>query len=371
MDSLRFTLAPGWLFLVTLSPAAAAAGPGEFNHAKLAETARTSFIIPGYRRFGEQLQTLKTSIVAHCQSPSRSKLEHVRETYRRTITAWGRVEIISFGPIAEANRFERIFYWPDRKGIGRRQVRRLLAARQKGVLEPDRLTSKSVAVQGLSALKLMLYGADSDDFATGKDGGFACLYASAVAHNLSRIIAKILEGWQHDGAFAKLWRSPGPENVAYLKPNEMTLELVKALDHGLENLRDRRIAPVLGFGANRRRKSRPVLWRSKLSMVLISANIAGLRDLLFEGGLARAYVDSKPYQDERAQGYMLSIKRDFKMLFDRSERLAREPDPLARRDVASRLVPIGFPLKSIRHRAVSEIKTAAGLSIGFNAADGD
>ncbi|MGI9411060.1 MAG: hypothetical protein ACR2OV_13370, partial [Hyphomicrobiaceae bacterium] len=147
--------------------------------------------------------------------------------------------------------------------------------------------------------------------------------------------------------------------------------LVKALDNGLANLRDRRIAPVLGFGANRRRKSRPVLWRSKLSMVLIHANIAGLNDLLFEGGLADAYVESKPYQDGRAADTLSSIRSEFKLTLGMAEQLARDPDPFARPDIKSRLVPIGFPLKNIRHYAVSEIKAAAGLAIGFNASDGD
>ena len=124
--------------LVALSPAATSAAPAEFDHRKLAETARTRFIIPGYSQFGRRLNALKQAIAALCMSPSQPGLDEARASYRQTIAAWGRIEIISFGPVAEQNRFERILYWPDRKGRGSRQVRRLLAKKNR---TPSRLAA--------------------------------------------------------------------------------------------------------------------------------------------------------------------------------------------------------------------------------------
>ena len=347
------------------------AAPADFKHRQLADVARVKFILPGYKLLGQRLLALNASIGELCKAPALKQLQLSRKAYRDGIAAWGKVEFIRFGPVAVNNRYEQIFYWPDRKGRGRRQVLRLLSAADESILETGRLANKSVAVQGLTALEHVLFGKTSGTLAKGPANSFDCRYAAAIVANLESINSAILAGWQLNGGFAAIWHSPGPDNPVYLEPNEVSLELVKALDYGLENLRDRRIAPVLGFGKNRRRKSRPVLWRSKSSMVLINANIEGLRDLLFKAGLANAYIDSKPYNDERAKDLMASIRSEFKLTIGMSRQLAGEPDPFADPNIVARLVPIGFPLKNIRHNAVSEIKAAAGLAIGFNASDGD
>lgn len=354
--------------LLAVTPFAA---PADFDHRKLANDARVKFIIPGYQRLGVKIASLKTSVASLCQAPSSEKLQDARTAYRDVISAWGAVEMIRFGPAAAQNRLERLFYWPDRKGRGRRQVLRVLSAKDPSALLPDQLAIKSVAVQGLTALEIILHGKASGELAAGQGGSFACRYGHAIVRNLESINVGILAGWQPDGEFTAIWRSPGPDNPVYLKPGEVSLELVKALDHGLENLRDRRIAPVLGFGRNRRRKSRPVLWHSKNSMVLINANIEGLYNLLFNGGLADAFIASKPYKDNRAADLMNSIKSEFEIMLGMSRSIAKEADPFADPDITARLVPIGFPLKNIRHNAITQIKSAAGLAIGFNASDGD
>ena len=345
--------------------------PADFDHRKLAEIARSKFIVPKYENLRAGIQSLQAAISTLCQAPGKQQLAFARKSYRDAVASWGPVEFIRFGPVAKQNRLERLFYWPDRKGRGRRQVLRLLSAKDKSALDPGQLAVKSVAVQGLTALELILFSKASDQLASKGTDSFACSYAMAIASNLGNIVAEILKEWTPGGEFELIWSSPGTQNPAYLSPSEVSLELVKTLDHGLENLRDRRIAPILGFGKNRRRKSRPVLWRSKSSMILINANIEGLYELLFDGGLADAYVASKPYKGERAEDLMASIKSEFELMIGMSRQLASEADPFSDADIAGRLVPIGFPLRNIRHNAVTELKSAAGLAIGFNASDGD
>ncbi len=349
----------------------ASAVPAQFKHRQLAKVAVEKLIIPGYKGFGRQLASLQSTIGSLCRSPSIDNLQRARQAYRRTIAAWGKVEIIQFGPVTKANRLERIFYWPDRKGRGSRQVRRLISATDKSALTRKNLAQKSVAVQGLTALELVLFGKRANELSESGADGYACRYGAAVADNVVAINRAILDEWQPNAEFGRVWHSPGPDNQVYLKPSEVTLELVKALDHGLENLRDRRIAPVLGFGKNRRRKARPVLWRSKNTMVLVHANIEGLRNLLFQGGLAEAYIASRPSNDDRAADLMESIRNEFGLTLGISGKMADEPDPFAQPDIAARLVPIGFPLRNIRHNAIAQLKSAAGLAIGFNASDGD
>ena len=68
---------------------------------------------------------------------------------------------------------------------------------------------------------------------------------------------------------------------------------------------------------------------------------------------------------------MSSIRNEFKLTLRMTDALALQTDPFALPDIQRRLIPIGFPLRNIRANAVGEIKAAAGLSIGFNASDGD
>ena len=307
-------------------------------------------------------------MAALCSAPSARHLTAARNTFRDAIDAWGRVELIMFGPIAEDNRFERVFFWPDRKGIGQRQVRSILAKRDETATRHETLSTKSVAVQGLSALELLLYDKTAKELANATANGFRCRYGRAIAVNLSSVSREVTDGWSTKGTFTTVWLSPGSANSSYLVPSETTLELIKSIDHMLEIVRDQRISPVIGFGRTRRRQ-RPILWRSKLGMVLINANLEGARDL-FEAGLAQAYT-AQSRMPKRAKATIDSFRTDFRLLTATSGELSKDPAPFARSDIKKRLIGLGFPLKSLRQNVVAQIKSAAGLSIGFNASDGD
>jgi predicted lipoprotein len=74
----------------------------------------------------------------------------------------GRRRDIRFGPVTEENRLERILFWPDRKGIGLKQVQAAIAGEDATAADPQTLPGKSVAMQGLGALEFVLFGTGSD-----------------------------------------------------------------------------------------------------------------------------------------------------------------------------------------------------------------
>jgi uncharacterized protein len=340
-----------------------------FDHARLAEQARLNFMVPGYQRLHEAVEKLQSSTSRLCATPSPGNLGDAHRAFRTAIGAWGRVEMITFGPIAQDNRYERIFFWPDRKGLGRRQVRRLIANTSGAPITATALPRMSVAVQGLTALEYILYGKGSKLLAEPGNAGRRCQFADAITRNLSAIITQVRTAWSEDGAFTKIWSSPGKDNPAYLSGSETTLELVKALDQDLAMVRDRRIGPALGL-SRKRRVRRPILWRSRLGLVLIKGNIQGARDLFVDGGLAAAGTTGKAKETE-AQSEVESIRNEFKLMLRATSELAEMPADFDNQDIKRRLVAVGFPLKSLRARAVQLMKSAAGLSVGFNASDGD
>jgi predicted lipoprotein len=119
----------------------------------------------------------------------------VKDAFAAAVVAWSNVEILRFGPITENRRFERLFHWPDPKGLGQRQIEAALKSRDEAVTQPDELAGKSVALQGLPALEYLLYGNGAE------------ILAGAPAVDDSR---DALPGVDTPGAFAAILRSPSP-----------------------------------------------------------------------------------------------------------------------------------------------------------------
>ena len=225
-------------------------------------------------------------------------------------------------------------------------------------------------MQGLTALELLLHNAKSDMLATGRPNTYRCRFAQSITVNLGRMTREILASWSDGGAFQKVWAAPGPDNPVYLGASETSLELIKAFELALQNARDHRIVPAIGLGP-KRRVFRPVLWRSGLGMVLIHGNIAGAHKLFSKGGLADSYLAAARQTDASAPDALESIETEFDLLLETTGGLSTIAQPFKQPTTRNRLLGAGFPLKNIRQQAVARFKRAAGLSIGFNAADGD
>lgn len=54
-----------------------------------------------------------------------------------TVSSWSTIEIVRVGPVIEKNRFERVLYYPDKKGLGLKQVQRYLAEKMKASPVPN------------------------------------------------------------------------------------------------------------------------------------------------------------------------------------------------------------------------------------------
>jgi uncharacterized protein len=357
------------LFAATAAQSTNVQAKVPFDHAQLARTSLEQFIRPGYARFGEAVGRMSDRVAELCSAPSENTLKAARESFRKTVAAWGGVEFITFGPVGENNRLERIMFWPDRRGIGARQVRRLIYAKKKRALDPARLAKMSVAMQGLGALEIALYSKGAGELAQPGAATFRCGYALAVSRNLGAIAKAILTSWASSGAFAKLWLTAGPGNTVYLSGRETTLELSKLLNQGLDTVVEQRLEPLAGIGA--RKVRRPViLARSGLTLNLVAADVAALKRLMFDGGIVTA-VAARAGNDEEALSLMRSVRAETDLAVRLLKPLAQGADLLGKPGSDRKLVPTIFALKNIRENAVGLLKSSAGLSLGFNASDGD
>jgi hypothetical protein len=362
----------GALFVSALLPAAALAQETTsppFDHAGLARQALERHILPGYARLVSAARSLDETMAAHCRARTPASRKTVEAAFDTLVTAWGRIEHITFGPIARHERLERIMFWPDRRGIGARQVANALSKRDPDVLDVARLAGKSVAMQGLPALDTLLFA--KDDTTEPEARRHRCGFAAAIAANLANIARSVSEEWTGANGFSDIWLAPGPANAHFLKPSETTLALAKAFDKGLENVRDQRLAGPLGLTAQRRKIPAP-LSRSDRTMHLVVANIEGLRELYVDGGIERTIAAARS-SDASDGGSELAklIANELATVRTGLTAVAATRLPFDNDASVQRLIALGYPLKNARTTAAALLAKAAGLPIGFNASDGD
>lgn len=351
-----------WISAV-LAPQARAQG---FNHIGLASQVLEQHIKPGYQRLHESAKTLEKAASAFCSAKAPANLAPVRTAFKETVLAWSGVSHLRFGPIAQERRLTRMLYWPDRKNLGRKQVRRAIRSRTKSTLTLESLNDKSVAMQGLGAIEQLLYWKADDVFdKSGEDHVYRCGYLTTATKNVANISGELVSGWSSDAEFPKTLLSPGNDNPRYLKPSEVTLEISKAFLVGLERLRDIKVVGALGMRPNSRARLSVPFEMSKLSTRAMQAELEGLIDMYENGGLLQVI-------ENQESGMGKSINFEFKQALAAFKRISL-PIAKAVQDTVSEnnLIDTGFPLKNARQEAARVLSQAAGLSLGFNALDGD
>lgn len=339
-----------------------------FDHGGLARQVLERHIRPGYDALVKETQSLKAQSEAFCAAAQDGSLDAVRAAFRSTVLAWSRMEHIQFGPVMEERRGTRMLYWPDRKSLGRKQIRRALLKKDASVLTKEALAAKSVAVQGLGAIEQLLFWEADEDFAKAADTrDHRCGYLTAASANVAAIAEEIVSGWSSGGDAERTLLTPGPDNPAYLSDTEVTLEIAKSLLVGLEKLRDVKIAGPLGLRRKSARRTSAAFERSGLSTAAIIADLEGLIELFRKGGIMERLDAHETGIGKAILFDMEQALKTLKTLPASMKQAATDEDGTAQDD----LIAVGFPLKNARGEANRVLAEAAGLTLGFNALDGD
>ncbi len=348
--------------VVALTAASPAAGA---DVGAVTEAVIVSHIQPSYERLASEFDLLTLAIDDLCTAPGAPALAAARAAFGEAVAAWSRIAHIRFGPVAEDNRYERIHFWPDRRGIGVRQTRRLIAAADETLLDPARLMQQSVAVQGLGALEIALFDAGADDLAAPGSDGYRCRYAHAVALRLAATASAVDRAWADDEGFAMSLRRPGPDNPLYRDDDEVLAEYVGTLAQGFEALRDLKLIPVLGADAATARPGLAVFRRSQLGRRAVVAELAGLAHMFEVSGLGLALSDDDRWM---GAGALFEFRNATRTLDAMAADLGVE---VADVDGRGRLTYLVIVMRSLQRLIGEQIATALGLTMGFSSLDGD
>lgn len=307
---------------------------------------------------------LEGALVPWCGRPDAVGAKRVEAAFADLALAWARLEPLRFGPLVQANRYERLAFWPDTRGVMPRQVRAVIAAQDADLLKPGALAGRSVAVQGLPALEFVLYGEPA--LLTQQDAptfAYACGYARALSANVAAISRDVAQAWDGKADFGRQFARPRAGNDLYRDPQEVAAEAMKALSTGLQFARDVKLLPVLGASADGARPRRAAFWRSGLSTRTLAAGLDGLAAFYQAGGYAL------PKGEDWMAGAVLAE------LGNAARALREVPAPLERAlgDAEGRrlLGLAALTLKNAKAIVDQDLAPALGVTIGFNALDGD
>jgi len=343
---------------------ATAAGAVRKTHAEMVQSAIDGHIIPRISQLHDATAHLKEDLKTFCAAPAsdagaKAKIEH---SFERTIAAWGDIDFLRFGPITEANRLERFFFWPDPRGTTQRQLQALLAKRDAALLEPGALRGQSAAVQGLGALEFLVYSDTKPIGGADDEARYRCAFASAIAANLEGLAGEIETGWIAPAGWRAKMLAPGSDNPVYKDASETAREVVKALLTGLQITQDRNALPRLQAAlATPPKNVRLAFERSGMSDRYLGQQLASISAYFDATGLLAFVPADKPWMKA-------FIPRAFETLVADARLLSRaDKDD----EKITRLRKMRFSINGLRQIIARELAPAADIILGFNELDGD
>ncbi|WP_269585049.1 imelysin family protein [Roseibium sp. Sym1] len=323
----------------------------------------SGYIRPVTARFAETAGALPVAVAALCETPNDRSAERFAAAFADTVEAFSEVHFLRFGPLLDEDRLSRLAFLPDPRGITQRQLRKVLAARNKEVHSAADLADKSVAVQGLTALELIAFSKTGEVMLG--DDPFKCGYALAIAENVAAIAGAVADGWADPDGYSAVLLMPGPDNDRFHTSKEALENLFNSLVTGLIIARDQDVLPALGGSKEKAKAHRFPFSRSANSVTFISGELEGIRQALASLGLEALTPEDFTW----IFGGLAFEFKNAQSLLDELEPPLRQT--LEQDSAYEKVEVLAITLKSIRDTMALELAGALDLAGGFNALDGD
>lgn len=354
------------IFLVMIGLMAASPALAQVDRFEVGKNLVSGYIINGYEQLHREAELQSLQMAALCATPSAKALADARGQFAALVRAWSMIESVRFGPILKDNRLDRILFYPDRQGIGLRQVQAVLGTKDATALDLTTLRQKSVATQGLVALEFVLFGTGADAELVGNAGGVRCGYGQRVAEALMVTAQEVLSDWEASDGIGAHMAAPNPSYDDYRTEDEVLREIMDIFVHSVETLRDTRLLQLVG-SEERPGSARTALYkRSELTLESAVAQIEGLRSALVLSGL----VDLLSADQRWVAG---SLDFEMQNFIRTADEIADMPidKVIEDEDARSKLRYLLILTNSIRGIMVGQLANDLGLSAGFSSNDGD
>ncbi|MEM6461593.1 MAG: imelysin family protein [Pseudomonadota bacterium] len=328
------------------------------------EKAVTGYILPSQQEFSTASQALSGEVKTLCEAPSPESLDGARMGFDELVSAWAAVSVVNIGPIMEKNRRERLLFWPDRRGVGLRQVQAVLSEKDPQAATVAGLAQKSVALQGLAALEFVLYGTGSETLSDGLDD-YRCRFAIAISGNIANIASELLDGWQDPDGFAIAWENPAEDNDLYRNETEALSALVNLFTNGFEYFDTVEIGGFLGTTPDRDRPRRALFRRSGNTLKLLRDTMSEFQSLYEASEVATLLPEEFRWIEDRISFGFRQANGSLASLSGTAADLVEEPEQ------RSKLAYIALVTRGLNDDFGNKLTGALGLTSNFSSLDGD
>ncbi|MGV8840487.1 MAG: imelysin family protein [Bauldia sp.] len=322
------------------------------------------YIRPAAGQVLDAATILHNALTAFCAAPSAELRTAADAAFGAVVTAWAAVIALQIEPLTLDSRRERFFFWPDPRGITLRQVQEIVGARDPTATDAATLAGKSAAIQGLGALEYLLFGSGSETLlAGGEDGRFRCAYAVAIGGNLVAIADALAIDVAPGSPFAAAIATPGPGNALFPAETDAAADFALSIVTAVELARDRILVTALGTADEIGQPRATPLWRSGLTLPFAASLLESAARFVDAAGTAAALPADQAWLPEQIRS---ETDRAVAALPDAGiEAAVTDPD-LRRRTTLARVI-----VDNVRTLLGVSLPAALGVTLGFNALDGD
>lgn len=305
--------------------------------------------------------------MSFCANPSAPALEKMQQRWRDSMGAWQQLQWVRFGPISENNLDWKLQFWPDKKNILQRKVQGILDSGEP--ITPESLAKASVVVQGFSAQELLLFDAA---FAVPEQFHQSRQCALLLANTrLTADVAQRLDDHWQDKIWLKRWLQPQATVADQTAAASRGGDVLDALLAQVERIKLDKLGEPLGL---KTRDKKPngyfaEAWRSQHSLANIQHNLAAVQALITpEKGYGLFQYLKDRQQPALADELVIRIDNVHLALQQISPPLRQAVmDDEQRKTVEACARSVGELASFLKQ----QVAPALGLSLGFNANDGD
>ena len=293
-----------------------------------------------------------------CQSARGSRIYQLQTEFTELVADYAKVEVFRSGPLLENNRRNRLFYWPDSRRVGERQLRSLLASSEAADLSIQQLSQKSVALQGFPALERLLFNNSYQAVETPPQ----CHVVRTIIQNIALMANQLDRDWQNESDFVQAFMNPVPTSEYFRNDDEVIRTVITEVVMGLDSLIDRKLLPLLSGDPSTIRTT--PLWQSQRTVAMLNGNVSSIRALLFDVGLLEqmGLIDELEIDFLYVNNLLEKLKYRYGFADDTGQ-LHEEVDLI--------FTSLSAALNSIRYTVKQQVLVPLGIGVGFNAEDGD
>jgi len=356
-------------------PAASANETNGPDRARIASDTVENVMRPAYAALADDALELARRTEASCTgdvaTDERADARSLTAAWTAAVTSLSGIEFLRIGPLLDDNRLNRLFYWPDKRRAGERQLRELLSE-PAGSISAESMAARSVAVQGFPALERLLFPNGEVAISEAR-----CATAVAVAGHMAAISTALDRAWQAEDGIARQMSEPRADDELLRSHDEVLRRVATQLSTGLEIVLDRKLGPVLD-GESARLRGLPFV-RSGTLPAHLEGNIAALQALMLDSGLAEAagLADELAFEFRIANGHLerlgtLLPPAPPAVVGESGTAVRADEWPQALDDPQAGVVrALHSVMSSIRDTLRERLLPTLGIRTGFNSEDGD